>query len=99
MGRIDVGRAAWTGRLQMTDVGSLFPHPDCSGPSDRQRVLNQIAAALALPVTAFTDRHGPSETSCPSSAECANALAAFSRIEDAEVRAFCLRLLESLGRR
>jgi hypothetical protein len=83
----------------MTDTGRLFADQSGTHPTERQHVLSRIAAALELPVAAFSERAPSGEPGPPSSTECAALLAAFSRIEDAGQRAAILKLMETLARR
>lgn len=83
----------------MTDVG-VFP-PKAAGvrAAERERLLRQIASALALPVAAFGHKPAPDEVDGPSSAECSTMLAAFCKIRDPQVRAFCLQVFEAFAQR
>lgn len=82
----------------MTDAGGVPPTQDQT-TSERARLLRQIAAVLDIPVTTFTRAPSSCPGEEPPSTECAAMLAAFSRIRDPQVRAFCLRMLESFARR
>lgn len=78
----------------MTDAGRVFPQGDTTGPDNRARLLRQIAVALDMPVSAFADDL-PAGDDGPSTQECDAMVAAFSRIRDPRLRAFCRELLES----
>ncbi|MCJ2011098.1 hypothetical protein [Methylobacterium sp. J-076] len=83
----------------MTDAGGFLPGQDTSGAAERTRLLRQIATALDLPVSAFTRAPPAPEVEGPSSAECAAMLAAFSKIRDPQMRAFCVQVLETFAER
>ena len=81
----------------MTDAGGFLSKQDRT-TAERARLLSQIAAALDIPVTAFTRAPSDSPGEEPSSTECAAMLTAFTRIHDPKLRGFCLRMLESFAR-
>lgn len=81
----------------MTDAGSFLAKQNRT-TAERARLLRQIAAALDIPVTAFTGASSDCPGEEPSSTECAAMLAAFTRIRDPKLREFCLRMLESFAR-
>ena len=79
----------------MTDAGGFLPTPDDPDAGERGRMLRQIADALNLPVSAFSQGLAPVPSAKgPSAAECAAMLAAFSRIRDPQMRRHCLEMLE-----
>lgn len=83
----------------MADAGSFSLDADGVNSPDRARLLRQIAAALDLPVEALAARLAPCNSTGPSAQECAAVLDAFARIEDPQLRAFCIQVLEGFTRR
>jgi hypothetical protein len=83
----------------MADAGSFPLEADGSNSPERARLLRQIAAALDLPIEALAARLSLCNPTGPSAEECAAVLDAFARIEDPQLRAFCLQVLEGFTRR
>lgn len=81
----------------MTDAAGSGP-TDASATSardsERQRLLRQIADALAVPVSTFGRRRDAAPSRGPTAMECAALLTAFSRIEDPALRKACLTMVE-----
>jgi hypothetical protein len=77
----------------MTDAGRVFTQGNSSGSGNRAQLLRQIAVALDMPVSAFAEDL-PAGDDGPSPEECAALMAAFSRIRDPRLRAFCRELME-----
>jgi hypothetical protein len=71
------------------------PDLDTAAADERERLLNQIANALNIPVAAFGRRAAwAPEVGGPDASECAALLAAFSRITDPARRSACLAMVK-----
>ncbi|MGH1572723.1 hypothetical protein ACRAWG_21185 [Methylobacterium sp. P31] len=81
----------------MTDAGGFDLNDAASRAEERERLLGQIAEALAVPVSTFRRRHSPARGSGPTASECAALLAAFARIDDPNIRKECLVMVERYG--
>ncbi|MHB2206939.1 hypothetical protein [Methylobacterium sp. CM6257] len=81
----------------MTDAGGLDVTDAGSRVEERERLLGQIAEALAVPVSTFRRGRSAAQVCGPTASECAALLAAFSRIDDPNVRKECLAMVERYG--